>query len=86
MAEYKDREHEPNRPTNGVINIITDGLAVESESNLAQKAYVQVVHNVSYEYKWPKVDKQIVFSNEDLTVVKISHDDAVVISAVVVNF
>lgn len=53
-------------PTNIVINVVTNGLAIGEESSFSRRAYVRVVHNVSSKYKRSTTSEQISFSNEDL--------------------
>lgn len=46
---------EPNRPINGIINVITGALVARGKSNVLRKAYVQSMHNISLETKRAKI-------------------------------
>lgn len=78
--------HKPNKPTNGVINIITRGIAASDNFNTSRRIYIQAMCNISFEHKQAKNGEEITFLDEDLRMIQSLYDDVVLISAMVVNF
>ena len=85
----KGKVEEPICPPVGEIKIIVGGMSTGSSSK-ARKTYLREVHNVQIYGQPPRMIREdeptIVFTNKDVRRLHHPHDDASVITLVIVNY
>ncbi|XP_010271735.1 PREDICTED: uncharacterized protein LOC104607732 [Nelumbo nucifera] len=80
----EDARPPPPAPPAAVIHVISGGIAARGESSLGRKKYARLCEIDNWGHK-RKRDQTITFTDDDLRGVQIPHDDALVITAKVVN-